>query len=132
MTVTAILENGFQHNEIELETDGSQKQISIPPRPDGKGLAVNGGELLFLSLATCICNDTYREGARRNIPIESVNVTASGNFSNEGEPASQIWYKVSIKSPAPQEDIAALIDHVDHVAEIHNTLRKGAGVLLMR
>ncbi len=85
---------------------------------------------MFLSLATCFCNDVYREAARRQIKIESIEVNVSGDFGGEGEPASNITYQVDIRSAHPKSEIADLINHVDKVAEIHNTLRKGVSVSL--
>ena len=86
---------------------------------------------MFLSLATCFCNDTYREAARRNVKILSVEVTVTGEFGKEGEPASNIAYEVKIEAPGTSsEDIADLIRRVDSVAEIHNTLRQGIPVTL--
>ena len=51
--------------------------------------------------------------------------------SKEGESASNIIYEVKIQSPDnSRHEIAELINHVDRIAEIHNTLRKGASVTL--
>jgi len=52
-------------------------------------------------------------------------------FGAEGEPASNINYQVKIESDHPKHEIQDLIDHVDQVAEIHNTLRKGTQVKLI-
>jgi uncharacterized OsmC-like protein len=131
MNVIASIKNSLQQNDIIVETDGNKKKIIIPAKPGGQGSSVNGAELLFLSLATCFCNDIYREAVRRNIPIQSVEVTFLGEFGKEGEPASTISYKVSIQSDASQNEISELIDHVDKIAEIHNTLRKGVKVSLL-
>lgn len=57
-------------------------------------------------------------------------VTVSGECGKEGEPASNINYKANVQSDAPQYEISALINHVDKIAEIHNTLRKGVTVSL--
>jgi uncharacterized OsmC-like protein len=130
MTIVATIKNSLQQNNIAVETDGSKKELIIPAKLNGQGSAVNGGELLFLSLATCFCNDLYREAVRRNIDIKSIEVTVSGEFGKEGDPASNINYKAIVHSDAPQIDIAELISHVDGVAEIHNTLRKGVHVTL--
>jgi uncharacterized OsmC-like protein len=35
---------------------------------------------LFLALATCYCNDIYREAAKRNIKVDSVEVEVEGTF----------------------------------------------------
>jgi uncharacterized OsmC-like protein len=131
MNVIASIKNSLQQNDIIVETDGNKKKIIIAAKPDGQGSSVNGAELLFLSLATCFCNDIYREAVRRNIPIQSVELTVFGEFGKEGEPASNINYKVNIQSDASQNEISELIDHVDTIAEIHNTLRKGVKVSLL-
>jgi organic hydroperoxide reductase OsmC/OhrA len=131
MTIEATIYSSLQQNDITVETNGSKKAIAIPAKLDGRGSSVNGGELLFLSLATCFCNDLYREAFRRKIEIESVRVTVSGKFGGEGEPASDIVYKADIQSISPQAEIEALITYVDQVAEIHNTLRRGIKVELL-
>ncbi|MEP7377700.1 MAG: OsmC family protein [Chitinophagaceae bacterium] len=130
MNTVATIKNSLQQNDIVVETDGNKKQITIPCKPVGQGSSVNGAELLFLSLATCFCNDIYREAARRNIIIQSVEVTVSGEFGKEGEPASRIGYTTNIQSMASQHVIKDLVEHVDKIAEIHNTLRKGIDITL--
>lgn len=87
--------------------------------------------MLFLSLATCFCNDVYREAAKRRMTIHSVEVTVTGHFGKEGEPASQLHYEAVVLSPGHSlKEIRELIHHVDRVAEVHNTLRKGVEVTL--
>lgn len=130
MIISATIKNGFQANDVTVATDGNKKEIAIPGKKEGYGSSVNGGELLFLSLATCFCNDVYREAMRRKITIDSVEVIVTGEFGKEGEPASNITYRVNIQSPNLQQEIASLVQHVDKVAEIHNTLRKGIEVSL--
>lgn len=131
MIISATIRNGDQKNATTVATDGNKKEIDIPNKAGGYGSAINGGELLFLSLATCFCNDTYREAARRKMDIASVEVTVSGEFGKEGEPASNISYEVKIVAPNnSQQEITALINHVDKIAEIHNTLRRGVSVSL--
>ena len=131
MNIVATIKNSLHENDIVVETDGNKKKITIPAKPNGLGSSVNGAELLFLSLATCFCNDIYREAPGRNITIQSVEVTVFGRFGKEGEPASNINYRVNIQSDAPPNEISALIDYVDKIAEIHNTLRKGVAVSLL-
>jgi organic hydroperoxide reductase OsmC/OhrA len=131
MIISATIKNARQENNITVTTDSNQKKISIPGKTGGYGSSVSGGELLFLSLATCFCNDLYREAAKRKIDIDAVEVTVSGHFAKEGEPASNITYEVNVRSPDnSQREITELINHVDAIAEIHNTLRKGVKVSL--
>jgi uncharacterized OsmC-like protein len=129
VTISATIKNEFQVNDITVATEGHQKKISVPGKDQGYGSSVNGGELLFLALATCFCNDVYREADRRRLNISSVEVTVTGEFGKEGEPASNVIYTVRVQSPTlSKKEITELISHVDKIAEVHNTLRKGVAV----
>ena len=131
MRIIASLHNSRQQNDITVSTNGADKTIVIPGKAEGQGSSVNGGELLFLSLATCFCNDIYREASRRKISIESLEVNVSGEFGKEGDPASNIIYDVKIIAPLHnRKELDDLVQHVDGVAEIHNTLRQGVQVTL--
>ncbi len=132
MTIEATLTNSAQNNSLEVSTNGAPKKISIPAKPQGSGSSVNGGELLFAALATCFCNDIYREASRRSIQVRSISVKVSGEFGGEGEPAKKINYTVKIDSPNTQNEIQKLLEDVDKVAEIHNTLRQGIAVTLQQ
>lgn len=133
MHISATIKNSSQQNAVTVATNKNQKTLSIPAKAEGQGSSVNGGELLFLSLATCFCNDVYREAAKRNMTIDSVEVSVSGEFGKEGEPASNINYNVNIQAPQhSQQEITALIQYVDTIAEVHNTLRNGVRVSLKR
>ena len=94
--------------------------------------AVNGGEFLMLALATCYCNDLYREAARLGIAIDSVEVEAEAEFPGVGLAAIDIRYRARVASSAAIDEIAKLLRQTDAVAEIHNTIRAGAPVVLER
>ena len=131
MKIIASIKNSFQKHDVIVSTSNNEKSIEIESKAGGFGSSINGNELLFLSLATCICNDIYREASKQNIVIESVEVLVSGEFGGEGEPAKNISYEVKVDSVNhSKEEIAALILKVDGVAEIHNTLRKGIEIIL--
>jgi uncharacterized OsmC-like protein len=130
MHITSSILNNSHENQVKVETDGNAKVLAIPSKPSGKGSSVNGGELLFTALATCFCNDLYREAAKRLIEIKSIEVTVSGEFGGEGEPASHIQYQVKVISEHPEKEIADLVAYVDKIAEVHNTLRVGTPVTL--
>ena len=85
----------------------------------------------MLALATCFCNDLYREAKKKDIPITSVDVEVTGEFGREGEPGFNFQYKANVVSDAPAEVIRELIAHTDSVTEIQNTLRKGVDVKLV-
>ncbi|MCL6265337.1 OsmC family protein [Flagellimonas myxillae] len=130
MKIAAKVVNSLNTHQVQLETNGNINEINIPGRSSGFGSSANGGELLFLSLATCFCNDIYREAAKMNITVTKVEVEASGEFAAEGEPGYNINYKVKLEGDAPQSKLDELIAHTDKVAEIHNTLRQGVSVTL--
>jgi organic hydroperoxide reductase OsmC/OhrA len=131
--ISATIQNSGEVNDIKVSTEGSSKSIQIPARVGTKGSSVNGGELLFLALATCFCNDIYREAAKREMTIDGVDVTVNGDFGGEGEPASNISYVTEVKSSVHSKDeINDLIQYVDKIAEIHNTLRQGIHVTIRR
>lgn len=131
MKISASISNASDRNDIVVSTQGSEKKIMISPKSEGRGSSVNGGELLFLSLATCFCNDIYREAVKRNMIIASVNVTVDGEFGKEGEPGFNITYSADVTAPDhTASEIASLVAYVDQIAEIHNTLRRGVPVSL--
>jgi uncharacterized OsmC-like protein len=133
MKISANLTNSPGRHSVVVSTEGNSKSIAIAAKLQGSGSAINGGELLFLSLATCVCNDIYREAAKRLINVDNVEVTVTGEFGKEGEEAKNIVYSVNVDSSSHSaEEIQQLIEHVDAVAEVHATLRKGVKVVLQR
>lgn len=74
MKISAKVENTKDNHHVALQTNENVHSITIPSKSTGYGSSVNGGELLFLALATCYCNDIYREAAKRNIRLERVEV----------------------------------------------------------
>lgn len=130
MNISAIIENRRDSHTVLLATNGREHSLSIAPKPEGVGSSANGGELLFLALATCYCNDLYREARKRNVEIQSVRVEVTGEFGAEGEGARNVSYSASVKGRASQDDLLALMRHTDTVAEIQNTLRSSVRVTL--
>lgn len=132
MKISASVRNASSHNEVVVSTGGSSQSLSVPPKTSGQGSNVNGGEFLMLALATCYCNDLYREAAKLGILIESVEVEACAEFPGVGLAAVDIAYRVSVSSPATPAEIAELLRVTDAVAEVHNTVRAGVPVTLNR
>lgn len=89
--------------------------------------AVNGAQVLHLSVALCVLNDTYREAERLGIEVKGVAVDADGSFDDEWR-STGIDYAVRLDSPAAPEDLATLQAAVDEVAEIPRAIRAGARV----
>lgn len=89
----------FKYRVRQVETYGRRQSIQIGPKSVGRSSSINGGELLFAALATCFCNDLYREAAKRNIAVQDVMAEATGTFGNPGEPARNISYRVQVREP---------------------------------
>jgi len=130
MNISARVTNRRGEHTATIRTNGRDQSMAIAPRPEGFGSSVNGGELLFLAMATCYCNDIYREATKRGIEVVKVEVEASGDFGGEGEPARKISYRASVDAKAPREAILELMRDTDTVAEIQNTVRRGVPVVL--
>lgn len=130
MKIRAQVQNSQGSHQVRLATNEKEHSLEIPPRESGFGSSANGGELLFLALATCYCNDIYREAAKRNIAVERVEVKVEGDFEKEGGPASNVTYRAKVKAQASEAEIQALMEHTDTVAEIQNTLRASTPVKL--
>lgn len=130
MQISAFVKNGGGTHEARVATSGSMRELIVPAKPDGHGSAVNGGELLMLALATCYCNDLYREAQRLGITLTRVEVEAHAEFAGIGLAARDIRYRAQVESPASPEQIGELIRQTDAVAEIHNTIRAGVPVTL--
>ena len=129
MEISALVRNAPSRHEVAVATDGHEHALALPAKASG-GSTVNGGELLMLALATCYCNDLYREAARLGVVLDGVEVRASARFEGIGLAAADIRYRAKVSSSAPAERIATLLRETDAVAEIHNTVRAGVPVVL--
>ena len=130
MRISAHVQNSHNHHHVTLATNDQHHTLDIPPKATGYGSSANGGELLFLALATCYGNDIYREAAAQGIEITAVAVEVSGDFGAPGEPARNVTYRATITGKSDAATLEALARHTDSVAEIQNTLRAGAAVHL--
>src|SRR4249920_3750775 len=108
-TVTSLRSN----LEVAVRTGSATQSLAVPPKAAGSGSSVNGGEFLMLALATCYCNDLYREAQRLRIPIEGAQVEATAEFPGVGLAATNIRYRAVIKSAATAEAIAQLLSETD-------------------
>jgi uncharacterized OsmC-like protein len=128
MKIIAKVQSSENRNKVTLQTNENVHSITVPPKSTGYGSSVNGGEFLFLALATCYCNDIYREAAKVSIKVERVEVEVEGEFGAEGEPAKNLSYRVKVMSKESEAQIKELMIHTDKVAEIQNTVRLGIPV----
>lgn len=132
MKISALVQNSEGNHQVTLRTNENSHSITIPPRASGFGSSANGGELLFLALATCYCNDIYREAGKIGIKVETVEVEVDGDFGAEGTPARNVVYRAKVTAHASQEEIEALMKFTDQVAEIQNSMRVETPVVLSR
>ena len=130
MQITAAIRNTGATHDVAVSTQGTKRSLAIPAKPTGGGSAVNGGEFLMLALATCYCNDLYREAQRLGIAIDAVEVEATAQFTGRGLSASNVTYRAKVQSPEPADRIEQLVRETDAVAEVHNTLRAQVPVTL--
>jgi organic hydroperoxide reductase OsmC/OhrA len=128
--IIATVHNRPGVHEALVRTGSTTQPLAIAAKATGRGSAVNGGELLMLALATCYCNDLYREADRLGIAIDGVEVEASAEFPGIGLAATNIRYRARVSSSASAETIADLLRQTDAVAEIQNTVRAGVPVRL--
>lgn len=136
--ISAMTNPGFT---VEVRTAGGDATglgnagpyTLVVDRPDGaggRGLGFNGGQLLYLAVAGCVSNDLYREARARGIGLTSVRVVVEGDFSGDPPVSDEIVYRVEIDGDAAAEDLERLVRHVDEIAEIPNSLRRGTRVRL--
>lgn len=130
MEICAIVRNSGALHEAHVRTGAVTQSLAISSRTAGSGSAVSGGEFLMLALATCYCNDLYREAERLRVPLNGVEVVASAQFPGVGLAATDIRYRAKVSSPASAAAISQLLRKTDAVAEVHNTIRAGASVEL--
>ena len=132
MEISATVTSSPSAHAATVRTGAVTQSLVVPPKATGLGSSVNGGEFLMLALATCYCNDLYREAARLRIPIEGAEVEATAEFPGVGLAATHIRYRAVVKSSASAEAIAQLLRETDAVAEVHNTVRAGVPIELLR
>lgn len=128
MEIAATVTSSFAQHDVSVRTDCALKALAVPVKSAGGGSLINGGEFLMLALATCYCNDLYREAQRLGIPFIRVQVEAMAEFPGIGLAAKNIRYRATVESSAPPEAVAELLRKTDAVAEVHNTIRAGVPV----
>jgi putative redox protein len=104
--------------------------VDRPGDAGGRGLGFNGGQLLYLAIAGCVSNDLFREARAAGIELDRVRVVVRGDFSGDPAVSDDVQYDVELEGDAPAERLQALIERVDEIAEIPNSLRRGTRVRL--
>jgi len=104
--------------------------VDRPSDAGGGGRGFSGGELLYLAVAGCISNDLFREAADRGVTLDRVVVKVAGDFTGDPAISAEITYSVEITGSASDEELRLLVEHVDKIAEIPNSLRRATQVRL--
>jgi putative redox protein len=104
--------------------------VDRPAGAGGAGLGFNGAELLYLAIAGCVSNDLFREARTLGIELTSVRVAVRGDFDGDPPVSGPVDYEAEIDGDAAPERLQELVDLVDRIAEIPNSLRAGVDVRL--
>lgn len=104
--------------------------VDRPIDGGGRGQGFNGGQLLYLAIAGCISNDLFREARAEGIALDRVRVVVRGDFSGDPAVSDDVGYEVDIQGDATDDRLKALVERVDQIAEIPNSLRQGTPVRL--
>jgi uncharacterized OsmC-like protein len=104
--------------------------IDRSPDDGGQGVGFDGGQLLLLALGSCYANDIFREAAKRDVEVLGVRVVVECDWDGDPVRAQNVKFSTRVEAEADEDEIMDLIRHVDEIAEVHNTLRKGIEVEL--
>ena len=104
--------------------------VDRPAEAGGGGQGFNGGQLLNLAVAGCISNDLFREAAGAGITLHRVGVTVRSDYVGDPPVSTPIEYDVALEGEAPKDVLQKLVERVDDIAEIPNSLRWGTQVRL--
>jgi len=128
MKYSASMHNVNGRLDVVVAKGDQTNSIDIAPGHNGFGSSISGGEILFLAIATCYCNDLYREGKKLGIKVDNVEVEVDGDFMAAGEPATNVKCKIKVTAQATEAEIQRLIVYTDSIAEIPMSLRNGTDV----
>ena len=104
----------------------------VVDRPEGKaggkGLGLNGGQLLGLAIGGCFCNDLHYVAHEMGIRLTSVEVDVTVSF--EGSPllATEAVLRARVSAADKGADIEGLIRRAQEVSTVSNSLKRGIPV----
>lgn len=91
------------------------------------GPAVNGAQLMHLSVALCVLNDAYREAKKLGIRVDGIVVEADGGFDAAWR-STGVQYSITLDTEASDVEQTTLLALIEEVAEIPRALRAGVTV----
>ncbi|HSM71704.1 MAG TPA: OsmC family protein [Anaerolineales bacterium] len=116
--------------DVQMKVGENTNALPMLTKSNGFGSWISGGEILFLAIATCYCNDIFREAKKMDIIVDSVDVEVDGDFMGAGQPAMNVECRIKVTAQASEEEIHKLVAHTDAIAEIPMSLRQGTPVTL--
>jgi len=128
MKYSASMHNIDGKLDVLMKVGDKTNSVNIAPKQNGYGSSISGGEVLFLAIATCYCNDIYREARILGIKVDNVEVDVDGDFMAAGKPATNVTCKIKVTAQASEDEIRKLVEHTDSIAEIPMSLRRGTSV----
>src|SRR5699024_3825844 len=113
------------------DVGGKEVFIDEPPSLGGTDKAPNPVEYILASLGGCINVLVVSFAEKFDVEVEDVDVHLEGDLDPDGflgknpnvRPGyEEIRYHIDVKSPSPQANIDALIEHVEKVCPVKDTL----------
>lgn len=112
------------------DINGKEIIIDEPPALGGTDLGPNPVELILAGLGGCINVLVALFAEQHNVELQDVQTSVEGDLDPDGflekapvRPGFQsIRYNINIVSPSAPENIQALIDHVERVCPVKDTL----------
>ncbi len=102
--------------------------IGRPEGVGGDGLGYKGGQVLVLAVGTCFYNNLYYAADERGIKIRNVEIEVTSEWTKEPKVSSGISVSVKVEAEADLAEIQELINYVDRVSTVSNSLRQGTTV----
>ena len=98
----------------------------VSPALGGTASAPTPSELLYTALASCLAIGYRMRAAERGIELTHVRVTVEGDADVTGmltpcatsPGATALRYRVEIDSPAPADEVAAIVDIADRLSPV--------------
>jgi uncharacterized OsmC-like protein len=87
-----------------------------------------GPHLLHIAVAGSVLNHVYREARARGLRIDGVRVRADGSFDEVAWRSTGVTYSVELATDASAEEQEELLEAVDAIASVVQTLRAGTTV----
>lgn len=88
----------------------------------------SGPHLLHIAVAGSVLNHVYQEARARSLRIDGVRVRADGSFDEDAWRSTGVTYSVELATDASEEQQEQLLEAVDAVASVVQTLRAGTTV----